>query len=167
MILICYDGSTDSKAAIERAAELFADQSTVVLTVWDPFTDVIARTTVGFALLPSPIANADEIDGASRKAAEKTAEDGAALARKHGITAEPSVRPRTSTIARAILVEADKVGASAIVMGSRGLGGMASLLLGSVSHEVIQHADRTVSIVPSPEVAAKRAREVHEEAAGS
>jgi nucleotide-binding universal stress UspA family protein len=44
-------------------------------------------------------------------------------------------------------------------MGSRGLTGVKSLLLGSVSHAVIQHADRTVIVVPSPEVAAARARE--------
>jgi nucleotide-binding universal stress UspA family protein len=44
-------------------------------------------------------------------------------------------------------------------MGSRGLTGVKSLLLGSVSHAVIQHADRTVIVVPSSEVAAARARE--------
>jgi nucleotide-binding universal stress UspA family protein len=44
-------------------------------------------------------------------------------------------------------------------MGSRGLTGVKSLLLGSVSRSVIQHADRTVIVVPSPEVAAARARE--------
>ena len=49
-------------------------------------------------------------------------------------------------------------------MGSRGLTGVKSLLLGSVSHEVIQHADRTVVVVPSPDVAASRAREIHEQA---
>jgi len=49
-------------------------------------------------------------------------------------------------------------------MGSRGLTGVKSLLLGSVSHEVIQHADRTVVIVPSPEVASSRQREVHAQA---
>jgi hypothetical protein len=32
------------------------------------------------------------------------------------------------------------------------------MLLGSVSHAVIQHADRAVIVVPSPEVAAARAR---------
>jgi hypothetical protein len=35
-----------------------------------------------------------------------------------------------------------------------------SLLLGSVSHEVIQHADRPVVVVPSDEVAASRARAI-------
>ena len=61
-------------------------------------------------------------------------------------------------IAAAILGEADALEATAIRMGSRGLTGVKSLL-GSVSHAVIQHADRTVIVVPAPEVAAARARE--------
>ena len=48
---------------------------------------------------------------------------------------------------------------SAILMARGGLTGVKSLLLGSVSHAVIQHADRTVIVVPSREVAAARARE--------
>ena len=49
-------------------------------------------------------------------------------------------------------------------MGSRGLTGLKSVLLGSVSHELIQHADRTVAVVPSPGVAASRARDIREAA---
>ena len=49
-------------------------------------------------------------------------------------------------------------GASAIVMGSRGLTGLKSLLLGSVSHAVLQRADRTAIVVPSPAVADSRKR---------
>jgi nucleotide-binding universal stress UspA family protein len=41
-------------------------------------------------------------------------------------------------------------------MGTRGLTGVKSLLLGSVSHAVLQHADRAVVVVPSPEVARER-----------
>jgi hypothetical protein len=39
-----------------------------------------------------------------------------------------------------------------------------SLLLGRVSHEVIQHADRAVDVVPSPEVATPLTREMQEKA---
>ena len=61
------------------------------------------------------------------------------------------------TIAETILSEADEVDAVAIVLGTRGLTGLKSLLLGSVSHALLQHTDRTVIVVPSPEVAAERA----------
>ena len=59
-------------------------------------------------------------------------------------------------VADAILDEADVIDAGAIVLGSRGLTGIGSLLLGSVSHAILQHADRTVIVVPSPAVAQRR-----------
>jgi nucleotide-binding universal stress UspA family protein len=161
MILICYDGSEDSRAAIEQATELLGDEQAVVLTVWEPFVAVIARTTLGFGAVGAP--DAEDVDEATRKSAEERAEEGAELARKAGMDARPRARSQATTTGRAILAEADAVGASAIVMGSRGLTGLKSLLLGSVSHEVIQQADRTVVVVPSPQVAARRAREVHGE----
>jgi nucleotide-binding universal stress UspA family protein len=157
VILICYDGSPDSSAAIEQAADLFGDQPATVLTVWEPFVEIIARTPVGLGLVPM-MPDIGEIDEASRQGAEQRAEQGAALARDAGMRAQPLSCAQATTTARAILAEADRVGASAIVMGSRGLTGVKSLLLGSVSHEVIQHADRTVVVVPSPEVAASRSQ---------
>lgn len=158
MILICYDGSPDAKAAIEHGAELLKGQPATVLSVWQPFMEVAARTTVGFGLVPS-IPDADEIDKASAKEAQERAEEGAELARDAGLVAEPRTCSQESTIARTILSEGDEVRASAILMGSRGLTGIKSLLLGSVCHEVIQHADRTVIVVPSPAVAAAREHE--------
>jgi nucleotide-binding universal stress UspA family protein len=159
MILVCYDGSADARAAVERAARLFPDEPATVLTVWEPFVEVVARTTVGPGLVAT-VPDADEIDQASSKEAERTAAEGAELASNLGMTALSRSCAQGTTTARAILAEADRLGAEAIVMGSRGLTGVKSLLLGSVSHEVIQHADRTVVVVPSPDVATSRAREV-------
>jgi nucleotide-binding universal stress UspA family protein len=132
--------------------------------VWEPFVDVVRRTTIGFGLVPS-VPDAEELDEASQKAAEQTAAEGVKLATERGMTAQLRTCSYTATISRAILAEAERVGAEAIVMGSRGLTGLKSLLLGSVSHELLQHADRTVVVVPSPDVARSRAREVREEAA--
>jgi nucleotide-binding universal stress UspA family protein len=160
MILICYDGSKDARTAVEHAAELFSGEPSTVLTVWQPFIEVVARTSVGFGMVPG-IPDAEAIDSASSKAADQTAAEGAELASTLGMHAQPRSCAQETTTARAILDEADRISASAIVMGSRGLTGVKSLLLGSVSHEVIQHADRTVMVVPSPEVAGSRSRERH------
>ncbi len=51
--------------------------------------------------------------------------------------------------ARALLEACDD--AAMVVVGSRGLGGFKSLLLGSVSHQVAQHAPCPIVIVPGAE----------------
>jgi nucleotide-binding universal stress UspA family protein len=161
MILISYDGSPDSRAAIEHAGELLGGQTAIVLTVWEPFVEVLAHVPWAFGM---PAANIDigEIDKAARESAEQVCREGAELAHKAGLSAQPRCCSQVTTTANAILSQADKLGASAIVMGSRGLHGVKSMLLGSVSHAVIQHADRTVIVVPSPDVAVARGRERHQ-----
>ena len=49
--------------------------------------------------------------------------------------------------ARVVLDVAE--GADLIVLGSRGLGGFAGLLLGSVTQHVVNHADCPVVVIPS------------------
>ncbi len=157
MILICYDGSADSKAAIAQGGELLNGQSATVLTVWEPLIEVLARAPTGFGWAPSSV-DTEEIDKATRTRAEERAQEGAELARDAGLDARPATRSQEGTTAASILAEAEAVRASAILMGSRGLTGLKSLLLGSVSHAVIQQADRSVIVVPSREVARSRTR---------
>jgi nucleotide-binding universal stress UspA family protein len=159
MILICYDGSPDAKAAIEHGARLLKGEQATVLTIWQPFVGIVAHTP-GFGLGAAAL-DAEKIDDESRKYAEERAEDGVRLAREVGLEARPrTVAQGINTTADTILAEAEALDVSAILMGSRGLTGVKSLLLGSVSHAVIQHADRPVIVVPSPEVATRRAREL-------
>lgn len=151
MILIAYDGSPDAKAAIEHAGTLFAGQDAIVLTIWQPFVEVVRATAWGYGA-PLP----DGIDITSEQSARSCAEDGAELARQAGLTAEPCVTVGWLSLGDAILRRATEFDADAIVIGSRGLGGLKSLLLGSVSHAVLQHADRPVVVIPSADVAAGR-----------
>lgn len=155
MILLCYDGSADARAAIERAGELLSGQPATVLTVWEPFIEVITRASFGLGMAPG-VVNIEEIDTATREAAQTRAHEGAELAHRAGLDAEPRTRAQVTTVAAAIVDEANDLDATAIVVGSRGLTGLKSLMLGSVSHGVSQHADRTVIVVPSAEVAAAR-----------
>ena len=154
MILIAYDGSDDAKAAIERVAELVSGQPAVVVTVWEPYVKLLTRYPAAGGLVAGE--DFEAIDKASRSAADEAAEEGAALARTHGIEASAHSVAHGVSIAETLLNEADRVNASAIVVGSRGLGGLGSVLLGSVSHALLQHADRPVVIVPSPKVAEER-----------
>ena len=156
MILICYDGSPDAKAAIEHGSRVLKADSATVVTVWQPFIEVLTHTpTFGIA---SGMFDTHKIDEVSRTAAEENAREGARLAREARLDAQPRVVEQDTTTAEAILGVADRLHASAILMGSRGLTRLKSVFLGSVSHAVLHHADRTVVVVPSPEIAAARER---------
>ena len=161
MVLICYDGSPDAKAAIAHGARLLKGEQAMVLTIWQPFLNIVAHTpTFG---LGAAAVDSEKIDEESLRAAQERTEEGVRLANEAGVQALARVVPQAITTADTILAEAEALDASAIVMGSRGLTGVKSLLLGSVSHAVMQHADRPVIVVPSPEVATRRARELRAE----
>lgn len=157
MILIGYDGSSDAQAAIRHAAESLAGQDATVLTVWEPFMSVMARSGAGLGYGGALPVRIEEIDQESKQSARTRAGEGAERARRAGLDAQARVESRSVTVADAILAVADEINATSIVIGTRGLTGFRSLLLGSVSHAVLQHANRPVTVVPSPEVAAARA----------
>jgi nucleotide-binding universal stress UspA family protein len=155
MILIGYDGSPDARVAIARAGGLFGGQRATVLCVWRPFIAAYTQTAWGWGVSPLPVA-VDEIDEKSELGARARAREGAVLAREAGLDADALVVSAPMSVADSITAEADALDADAIVVGSRGLGGIKSLMLGSVSHAVLQHAARPVVVVPSPEVAQAR-----------
>lgn len=155
MILICYDGSADAQSAIDHAARLLPGAPATVLTVWETFVDLMSRSAAGAAWMGAP-GDGAEFDRAAREAAEAGAREGAERAGAGGLNATPAIRARSTSIAEAVLAEADEVDADAILLGSRGITGVKSLFLGSVSHAVLQHAGRPVIVVPSPAVATRR-----------
>jgi nucleotide-binding universal stress UspA family protein len=156
MLLIAYDGSPDARSALEHAAELEPSEPVTILVVWEPFVEVMTHTGAGYGMAPG-IVDYEAIDRVSEESARQRADEGVELARGLGLDAQPRVAVQETTIANAILAAADDVNARAIVMGTRGLTGVKSLLLGSVSHAVLQHADRPVVVVPSRHVAKERA----------
>jgi nucleotide-binding universal stress UspA family protein len=153
MILLSYDGSADAQAAIDDIARLMPGADATVLTVWEPFMVTLARSG---AMGVGGYGDAVGIDAASQTAALSTAQEGADRATAAGLAATPRSACAQDGIATAILVAASEVDAGVIAMGTRGLSGVKSLLLGSVSHAVVHHADRAVLVVPDPALAARR-----------
>lgn len=66
---------------------------------------------------------------------------------RQGGKADPKFELREGNVARSIVAFAKEVKADCIVMGSRGLGDIDSMLLGSVSHKVSSLATCTVVVV--------------------
>ena len=143
-LLLCYDGSPGSKHAIETAGGLFPGHVAVVLHVWSPTTIVRAPYNV---VTPAPIPefNDQEIRKAALELAERGVEDAAAA----GLEARAEIAEAAlAGVWSAVLEVADEYHAALIVLGSRGLSTFESLLLGSVSHGIVQHARRPVMVVP-------------------
>jgi nucleotide-binding universal stress UspA family protein len=57
---------------------------------------------------------------------------------------------RADEVARAILDEAERVGADAICLATHSRSGLSQLILGSPAQDVLHHAGRPVLLVPAP-----------------
>jgi nucleotide-binding universal stress UspA family protein len=145
-VLFCYDGSSGSRAAIAAASELVAHPAPAcVLTVWQP-ASVLLATAGGFG--GSYLNDEGRVDGEQERLARQAAEEGAERARAQGFDATPRVERATEGAGRTIVEIADELDARLIVCGRRGLGVVASTLLGSVSHAVITRSGRPVLVAP-------------------
>jgi len=137
-IVVGVDGSQPSQQALRWARFLAhaADTTVEVVTVWQPFT-AYGWAGAGWAMLPSdwnPAEDAEEILGDTLK--EVFGEQ-----RPPGL----QVTVREGGAAK-VLLEVSS-GAGMLVVGSRGHGGFAGLLLGSVSAACAEHATCPVLVV--------------------
>jgi len=146
-VLVAYDGSADAAAAIERAGALLPSGPAVVVNVWRSIAD---QADAGLVALPSAVVTSasEQLDRAAADESEELARNGASLARRAGFEPEPlSVRGGRSTPSELLRV-ADEQDAHLIALGSRGLSGVGSALLGSVSNAVAHRSVRPVLISP-------------------
>jgi nucleotide-binding universal stress UspA family protein len=156
MVLLCYDGSADAQAAIDRAGLLMTGSEATVLVIWETILETMTRHgSLGMGMIGF-YGDEGAGDAAIKQAALETAAAGVRRAAGAGLVAQPRVVNRDDDIAAVILAEAADLGASVIVLGTRGLGSVKSLMLGSVSRAVLHHADRAVLVVPSPSLAQQR-----------
>ena len=145
-LIICYDGSEDAKYAVRQAGGLFDGRKAVVLTVWEP---TVLLSTFGWAGGAEGV-NFVELDHAAAESAGRVAEEGARIARDAGFDAEPVAVKASGPVWKMILDVADGNDAAAIVVGSRGLGSVSRMLMGSVSTAVVHHADRPTLVIHRP-----------------
>lgn len=151
-MLIAYDGSDLAKAAVRSAAELFPGSAALVVTVWESGLGAMVAPSVawdaaGAVPVPSDPELVSEIDKAREQHAAVVADQGARLARSLGLDAEPHAIPDEVHVADAIVDLAAERDTAAVVVGSHGISGLRSHLLGSTSRQVLARCRRPVVVV--------------------
>jgi nucleotide-binding universal stress UspA family protein len=134
-VLVAIDGSEPADLAVDLVAKM----------VWPPGSEILIAQAVetGAALFGGPwptvaMVQADGIEADIRAQAGRTVQDASERLARPGLTIHGVVlrgRPATAIVGRARAMRADLV-----VVGSRGHGTIESMLLGSVSAEVVDHA---------------------------
>ena len=150
-VLLCFDGSDDARRAIERAGAILGGGPALVVHVWEPLSSVMLRNPLIHS--PGPLAEqAAELDEAGAEAAERLTAEGVEVARGAGFEASPlCIRSDQRTVWPVIVRLAEERRARAVVLGSRGLSKVGSMLLGSVSSGVVHHCRQPSLVVPSRE----------------
>ncbi len=138
-ILLAFDGSKASRKALDKTVSLAKDSPSSKITV----VHVIQGTAIvaGEAF----VTVSDEMQ-------KQIYEHSAQLLEEAKLALAPLSNPSEymqleGPAAKAILDCAEEQGCDLIVIGSRGLGGIREWVLGSVSHNVVQHAKIPVLVV--------------------
>ena len=146
-ILVAYDGSPPSDVAVELVAGMGLEDGSVVR--------LVEAIDLGPGLISGPwpslaMSNPDDLDAALRVEARTEVE----AARERLLAPGRSVTATVESgrVASVILDEARALSADLVVLGHRGHGRVASMLLGSVSAEVIDHAPCPVLIARGPRI---------------
>lgn len=139
-ILVGVDGSGHSGKALEWAAREAALRN-VPLTVLTVCQNVIGYTGYAYGYVSD-----EELTDHARQVAQEQAD-------KVLRQLDEASRPASVTVRALAGLPADRLlnaarDADMIVLGSRGAGGFKKLLLGSVAHQVTQHAHVPVVVIP-------------------
>lgn len=145
--VFAYDGSTPAGHAVRVAAGLLRARPAVVATVWHNVASVV---NVAALAVPDEVVRrgAHALDDAARHAADRDADEGAAILSASGWQCEGVALQTTENVAAAIIAEADDEDAAIVVTGTRGRSRVVAALLGSNAEAILRHARRPVLLVP-------------------
>jgi len=139
-ILIATDGSASSAEAVEFGVELAVEHAARVVFVHvAPALDVLPILSTGMGGAAARVPH--KLDDYDRSSLE----DAELIAARAGI--EASSKLLAGNVVDEIVAYADSQGADLIVVGSRGHGTLASMLLGSVSRGLLSESKRPVAII--------------------
>jgi nucleotide-binding universal stress UspA family protein len=135
-ILVAIDQSTYSTKALEQAVEMARDKG----------AELTALTVAEMALGIEDLSPESSIEDKLLELAQATSDKAKEYARGKGVSLKAVVESSLS-VGESILVNAEKLGADLIVMGSHGKKGLERFLLGSVASKVVAHANCSVLVV--------------------
>ncbi len=140
-VLLAYDGTTGADNALEKVVALAKQNSKLSVHILYINQPPQAMIGVGEAYIVSPEALEVKLDPEVERKIRQAKERLSALA---SCTTDIIVHESPS---RKIINESKKLQCDLIVIGSRGLGGLKKLILGSVSNYVVNHASIPVLVV--------------------
>jgi nucleotide-binding universal stress UspA family protein len=143
-VVVGVDGSPGAQEALRYAADLAAATG-AGLHIVSAYRQTSAEVWAEAARLELEADGAPDFDTAARRAALILTENAGAVARRAHAGLRVDVTVREGAPARVLMDVA--TGAGALVVGSRGRGGFAGLLLGSVGHALIHAAPCPVTVV--------------------
>jgi nucleotide-binding universal stress UspA family protein len=140
-VLVAVDGSEPAELAVDLVAN----------AAWPPGTEILVAEAVetGAGIYGGPwpalaVVDTDRIEADIRAAAQKTVLEARERLTRPGLNVDGVIlRGRPAT---AIVDQARRMKADLVVVGSRGHGTIESMLLGSVSAEVVDHAPAPVLV---------------------
>lgn len=125
--------------------DLCGARSGWVISVWQSPVVLFGDTHGGVW----DIEDRNRIEQSALERASDVAREGSGILSALGVSAEPITTTAAGSIWRTILDVADERDAALVVVGSRGLSAVRSLVLGSVSHGLANHSHRPLLIVPA------------------
>lgn len=136
-ILLPVDGSENSNRAVQRAIEL-SKEGDVNLHVVTAFPPIVSGNVKSFF-------SAEELQSYYREEGEKALAPAKTLLDTAGVAYESQVL--VGPVAQSIADYAKKKQANTIIMGTRGLGTVTGMLLGSITTKVLSLVDIPVLLV--------------------
>jgi nucleotide-binding universal stress UspA family protein len=146
-LVLGYDGSDCSKAALQRTAELAGQMTDATVLVVYAYEFSIGYVPTGMA--DSPLLMSAEFDDHAdlvRGYADGQVQEAAAEFAKAGVHAETRVEEGRPV--EVLLQAAKDAGASLIVVGSHGEGAMSAAFMGSTALKLLHHSELPVLVVP-------------------
>lgn len=141
--VVAVDGSKQSDIALDRAAQ-WANESASLLRIVSAWRTPLVHPWSSIA-----VGDDNKVNREASRRAREAAEEVVDRAEERVLAAYPQLRVEKVTgegRAAEVIVDAAQ-DASLVIIGARGRGDFASLVLGSVSREVIEHADCAVYVV--------------------